>query len=133
MSDNVYFKAAKSKLRFSSGQGELSVEDLFDLSLTNLDNIAQKVNTQLKNEETQSFLSTKTRKTNSNNDLRLEILKDVIAVKEAEAEARKTRADNQARLARLKELMANKADEAFAAQSLEDIQKQIAELEAASF
>ena len=46
----MFERAAKRKLRFTSSKGSLSVEDLYDLSLTSLDSIAKGVNRQLKAE-----------------------------------------------------------------------------------
>lgn len=128
-------RASRVKLRFEgSGQGQLAAEDLFDLSLTALDNIAQKVNKQLQDEGAVSFLPStiSKRPTGSvHNSLRLDILKHVIASKVEESEAKKARADKAAMLNQLKELATAKTTEKLASQSLEDIMKQISELEAA--
>lgn len=128
--NNIFEKANRIKLRFLSRQGSLTVEDLFDLSLTSLDTLARAVNKELKSEEEESFIpNKKVRPKTTNNALRLEILKHIIAAKVDEEDAAKLKAEKAARLSQLKELAANKATEAFAAQSLEDIQRQIAELE----
>ncbi|HNC58684.1 MAG TPA: hypothetical protein PLP33_24875 [Leptospiraceae bacterium] len=128
---NIFEKASKTRLRFASRQGQLSTEDLWDLSLSSLDTIAKAVNKELKSEQEESFIPDKTKRPNAtHNALRLEILKHIIGVKVEESEASTKRAENAAKLARLKELAANKVDEVFAQQSLEEIQKQIAELEA---
>lgn len=122
-------KASHLKLRFETNQGLLSTEELFDLSLQSLDTIAKKVSKSLRDEEEESFIPNKS-KVNSQNNLRLEILKHVIAGKVKEQDDRKARAERVATLSRLKELAESKTNEQFASQSLEDIQKQIAELEA---
>lgn len=124
-------KATRLKLRFSTSQGQLSTEDLFDLDLKALDMIAKRVNTELRNEGEESFIPTKTSKVCTNNTLRLEILKFVIADKVQEQDARKARAEKTATLARLRELASVKQNEQFASKSLEEINKQILELEAA--
>lgn len=76
----MFEKAAKCKLRFQSSKGALSVEDLFDLSLTSLDNLAKDVNRQLKAEVEESFIEKKSQNS-SDLELRLDILKHVIAYK----------------------------------------------------
>ena len=44
----MFEKAARLKLRFTSPSGVVSVEDLWDLSLTRLNKVAQHVNNELK-------------------------------------------------------------------------------------
>ncbi len=126
----IFEKASKLKLRFLTSQGHLSTEDLWELSLSDLDTIAKRVNNQLRDEGEESFIPSTTAKKSSHNDLRLELLKHVINTKVAEQDARKGRAEMQQRLSQLKALAETKATEQLASQSLEDIQKQIAELEA---
>lgn len=125
-------KATIAKLRFNTTKGQLSVEDLRDLSVQSLDSMAKAVNKELKSEAEESFIPNKiARKSVSYNHLRLDILKHIILAKVSEQEAAATRTERRAKLENLKSLAANKANEAFAAQSLEEIQRQIAELESA--
>jgi hypothetical protein len=100
-----FVAATKLKLRFESPKySTLTVEDLWDLSTTSLDTIAKSVNKRLKEEGEESFLSTKPKSKNHTLDvLRLEILKFVIATKEAEAEAAKQRVERAAKRAVLQE------------------------------
>lgn len=130
MENNEFVRAARLKLRFETPQGVLSVEELYDLSLTSLDAMARKVNKQLRDEGEESFLSTSTRKPCTNNSLRLDILKYIIETKETEQDAKKARAERAATLANLKDLAATKANEQLASKSLDEILKQINELEA---
>lgn len=128
---DMFERAVKAKLRFSSTQGELSTEDLFDLSLTSLDAIAKKVNKNLQAAGEESFLPSTTTKASTNDNLRLDILKYVIDVKVQEQDDRKNRANRKAQLEQLKELANAKANEQLSQKSLEDIQKMIDELQAA--
>jgi len=128
----IFEKASRIKLRFATNQGQLSTEDLWELSLRDLDTIAKRVNSQLRDEGEESFIpNAATKRGETYNALRLDILKHVINSKVAEQELAKQRTEMQQRLAQLKNLEATKASEQFAAQSLEEIQKQIAELEVA--
>ena len=126
----MFLKAAKTKLRFTTSQGLLATEDLFDLSLTSLDKMARAVNKMLRDEDEESFIPTSTPKRVTHNNLRLDILKHIIEVKIKEEEIRKNRAEVAAKIATLKGLAESKANEQLASQSLEDIQKQLAELSA---
>lgn len=121
-------KASRTKLRFATTKGDLATEDLWDLNLSSLDSIAKAVNNQLRNEGEESFIPTTTNKPSSNNDLRLDILKHVIAVKVAEQDKRQARAETLAKLAQLKELAQTKATEQLASKSLEEINAEIEKL-----
>ena len=84
VSMSIFEKAAKQKLRFQSDRGLLTVEDLYDLPLKgkaiNLDSLAKAVNRGLKAEEEESFVDTAS-STNLTLNLKLDILKHVIAEK----------------------------------------------------
>lgn len=123
-----FLKAAKKKLRFATAQGFLTPEELFDLSLPSLDVIAKTVNKLLKAEGEESFIGTKT-VTNSDNELRLEILKEVIAIKLAEKKASENRAAKKEKLAQFKILLANKENEEMGKMSKAKLLKQIEDLE----
>lgn len=124
----IFKKAAKQKLRFATRKGLISAEDLYDLSLQDLDKLAITVNKELKETEQESFISNR-KTSNPSLSLQLEILKEVIKDKLEAAEAAKVRADKRAQLARLKDLAASKEDESLAAKSREEILKMIADLE----
>ena len=127
---NIFERATRRKLRFASNRGQsLSVEELWQLSLEDLDKIAVAVNEDLQKETKKSFLPNKNR-VETHNALRLEILTYIMSVRLAEDDAQKTRAEIRAQLAMLEEVAANKTGEAFKSMSLEDVNKQIAELKA---
>lgn len=121
-------KASKKKLRFESSKGQLSVEQLWDLSLDSLDTIGMKIKKKLEENGTESLISTKP-KTNADDELRFAIVKHIIDYK---LKQQKERADRQARsekIQSLQQLAVQKQNEAFSSQSLEEIQKQLAELQ----
>jgi hypothetical protein len=124
----IFARASKQKLRFDSTKGQLSTEDLWDLSLQSLDNLAKGVNRALKATQEESFIEAKTT-ANTELELKLDILKEIIADKLKAKAAATARAEKQAKLSRLKELMANKEDEALAGKSIEELQKMVAELD----
>lgn len=133
MSDN-FKKAVKGKYRFGGGRGNYTVEDLYDLSLSDLNEIAKQVSKELKDSGEENFIPTalssaSTRRMNLLNT-KLDVVKEVIADKVEAQEKAKARSTKQARIAQLEALAANKADEALSAKSLEDISKMIVELKA---
>lgn len=125
---NIFEQASRLKLTFATNKGQLSVENLWDLSLDSLDIIAKAVNRELKASEEESFVKTRT-KTNTELQLKLDILKRVIEVKLEEAETKKNKAAKAAQLSLLKELQANKQLQDLQSLSTEEIAKRIAELE----
>jgi Rps23 Pro-64 3,4-dihydroxylase Tpa1-like proline 4-hydroxylase len=118
----MFERAAKRKLRFMSNKGGLSVEDLYDLSLTSLDTLAKGVNRQLKAEAEESFIEKKS-VTSSDLELQLEILKHVIADKMAVAEASKKRAETIAKKAQIEDILLRKKSQELEGMSVEDLQK----------
>lgn len=118
----MFERAAKRKLRFMSNKGGLSVEDLYDLSLTSLDTLAKGVNRQLKAEAEESFIEKKSA-TSSDLELQLEILKHVIADKMAVAEASKKRAETIAKKAQIDDILMRKKSQELENMSVEDLLK----------
>lgn len=135
MSDNIFENASRAKVRFETNQGQLTTEQAWELSLTNLNSLAKAVNKQLKAEGEEDFIPTAANKRQQaltkQLQLKLDVLKHIIGVKVAEEETAKKRADRRAELSQLKELAANKTTEKLASESLESILQKIAALEAA--
>ena len=125
---SIFEKASKAKLRFSTSRGQLSTEDLWDLSLESLDQIAVAIDKALETAGKKSFIG-KRDTTNTTLELQLEILKHIIEVKLTEKDAKAKRVERNAQLAQLKELAASKSTEALQGKSLEEINKMIAELQ----
>lgn len=123
----MFEKALKQKLRFDTSKGSISTEDLWDLSLSSLNEIAKEVNKKIKASEEESFIDTKTT-TSTKDQLKLEVLKFVIADKIATRDAAKARAEKQAQVAKIKSLIANKADEQLANASLEELSAMLAQV-----
>jgi hypothetical protein len=127
---NIFERAAKKRLRFESGKGQLSAEDLFQLSLPTLNTLAKSVSKQLREEEEENFIPTavSTSKKNIELQLKLDILKRVIEVKVMEDEARTTRAEKEAKRAKILELMATKTDEKLGSASMEELEQMLKEV-----
>jgi hypothetical protein len=124
---NIFEKASREKLRFQTTKGFVTTEDLWDLSLDSLDNIAIATREKLEKASTKSFVAKKTTG-NKKLELELEVLKHVITDKVEKIEAAKFRSKNQAELATLEALAAEKQMENLKSLSIEDLQKRIEEL-----
>ena len=123
----MFEKATRKKLRFPTTNGMLSVEDLWDLSLTQLDKLAVSLNRQIKEVGEESFISNK--KVPENVQLSFDIVKHVIAVKIAEADAKKIAAERKAKRDKLMEIIEQKQNETDLGKSIDDLRKELAELE----
>jgi hypothetical protein len=128
--ENIFEKATKDRLRFNSGKGELSVEDLWELKLTDLDNIAKAVNKKLKEDDSEdSFIGKRPNKSKNELTLKLEILKSIIATKLEESEKAKVKGEKRAQKEFLSDLLQKKRINALESMPVEDIEKQLASLE----
>ena len=124
---NIFERASIASLRFSSGRGQITTEDLWNLDLEDLDKIARRVNKELKDSGEESFIEERP-KTDVTNQLRLDILKHVIKSKQTAAAAATTRATNRARREQLEEILLRKEVEALDAKSVDEIKAELAEL-----
>lgn len=130
---NIFEQASRLKLRFPSVRGELTTEQLWDMPLTskndfNLDRVARTVNSELKAMDEESFVDTSSNPAKRLAELKLEIVKVVIADRQ-EANARSLQAASRAEeRQRLLAALAKKDDQALNEMSADDIKKRLNEL-----
>lgn len=124
--EKMFEYATRNKVRFPF-KGLISVEDLWDLSLTNLDSIYKTLNKQIKQSEEESLLNTKTT-VDKELDVQIAIVKHIVAVKLAEQEAREKASAKKAQKQKIMAIIASKQDEALQNSSVEDLQKMLDEL-----
>lgn len=130
--NHPFVQASRRQLRFQTAKGQFSTEDLWTLSLKDLDAIAVRVDETVKPGGRKTFLENPDRKADDaaiDNELRLEVLKFVIDVKQAENKAAKARADKRTQLDFLNSLLQKKQLEKLEGLSVEEIQAQMAALE----
>lgn len=131
---NIFEQASKLKLRFQSNRGDLSTEDLWDLPLTSkqgfdLDTVAKTVNSTLKTVTEESFVKVTNNPAQAICELRLEIVKHVIAVKLAANEEARLKAAKAAEREKLLGALADHQDAALKALTPEQIQARLKELD----
>ena len=124
--EKMFEYATRNKVRFPF-KGLISVEDLWDLSLTNLDSIYKTLNKQVKQSEEESLLNTRTT-VDKELDAQIAIVKHIVAVKLAEQEAREKASVKKAQKQKIMAIIASKQDEALQNSSVEDLQKMLDEL-----
>jgi hypothetical protein len=129
MNTNIFEAATRQKLRFSSNRGgQVGVEDLWDLSLEELDTIAKAINKQVKESSEESFIykqSTSDKKLK----LRLDVVVSVINTKLEEDEKRKAASERKAKRNQILELMSQKENEALGKKSLAALKADLQKLE----
>lgn len=120
---SIFAQATKSALRFKSANGLVSTEDLWSLSLAQLDVIAKGIRKELRDTE-DSFITVST-KTNDKLNLQFEVVKAVITSKLADKDAADKWAANSERKQVILAALEQKKTAALAAMSVEDLEKEL--------
>lgn len=122
----IFERASKQKLRFQTARGMLSVEDLWDLSVEQLDAIFKPLNKSAKEQDEESLLdTTKASKEKTMLNLQIDIIKHIVEVKLTAQAATRARAEKREKRNKLLSLMAEKQDAELAGKSIEDLQKEL--------
>lgn len=126
--ENIFEYAVRNKVRFPF-KGMISVEDLWDLSLTNLDSIYKTLNKQVKQSEEESLLSTSAN-VDTELEVKIAIIKHIVSVKLTEKENAEKAAAKKAQKQKIMSIIATKENEALQNSSIEELNKMLDELEA---
>ena len=126
--ENIFEYAVRNKVRFPF-KGMISVEDLWDLSLTNLDSIYKTLNKQVKQSEEESLLSTSAN-INTELEVKIAIIKHIVSVKLTEKENAEKADAKKAQKQKIMSIIATKENEALQNSSIEELNKMLDELEA---
>lgn len=118
---NMFEKAVRQKTRFKF-KGLISVEDLWDLSLENLDSIYGDLDAALNSLPKKSLLSADT-KQRDEIEFKQQIIKHIVETKQAEAEAAKQSKANSAKKQMILDIIAAKQNEQYHEMSIDDLKK----------
>ena len=124
---NMFELAVKMKFRFPF-KGLINSEDLFDLSVKDLDSIFKTINSELKKVKEESLLEVKSTE-DQILDTKIEIVKYIFNVKQEEEQKRLKAKELKDKKQRLMEILASKEDQDLLGKSTEEIKKMINELE----
>ena len=124
---NIFEQATRLQLRFDSPKGQLSVEDLWVLSLEKLNDLAKGLKRKLKETEEEDFLKTRS-DTDKKVDLSFQVVLYILQTKKAEAEDRARVAENRAMKQKLLEKIEQKKDKAYDDMTVEQLQEQLSKL-----
>lgn len=125
--EKMFEVATRNKYRFPY-KGVISVEDLWDLSLTALDSIYKTLNKQVKQSQEESLLETKS-KEDETLDTQIAIIKHIVSVKKQEVIDKTNEKERREKKQRIMALMAKKEDEALESMSREELEKMLNELD----
>lgn len=123
---NVFEYAVRNKVRFPY-KGLISVEDLWDLSVVELDKIFKTLNAQIKKEQEDSLLLVQPK--DELLDIQIDIIRHIVGVKLVEQKERELAADKARERQKLMSIIAKKQDESLEKKSVEDLFKMLDELD----
>ena len=134
MATNIFEYAARSKIRFQSARGELTVEQLWDVPLRsrddfNLNAVAKTTSKAWKDISEESFVETAKTPEHTRRETALEVVKYVIEAKLSEEAAAKKRADNKIEKEKLLAILAEKQAGKLSELSEKELQRRIAALD----
>lgn len=121
-------KAARLKLRFNSSRGLLSVEDLWDLQLQELNSLAKALKKTLKEAEEEDFLEDVSAE-DVITKIKFDLVLYILNTKKEENKARLMAKENKAKREKILELIASKQDEEQKGKSIEELQAELAKLD----
>ncbi len=125
---DLFKVAVKKKYRFNY-RGLISVEDLWDLSVEDLDKIFKSLKSQQRNASEESLLQAVSKEDKELNN-KIEIIKIIVADKLAASDRAKKAAAQRMQNQRILEIMADKQDAALKEKSVEELQAMLAPADA---
>lgn len=125
--EKMFEYALKNKLRFSF-RGVLNTEDLFDLSLENLDAIYKKLNSKVKESGEESLLGTKT-KVDEELEIQINIVKYIVEDKLEERDRISKEREIRKQKQKIMEIIADKEDSELEGKSIDELKAMLNDLD----
>jgi len=122
----IFELATRKKIRFQTDRGNLTCEDLWDMNLISLNTLAKNIKRKLKNAEEEDFLETSP--TNTEEQLRFDLVLHVLNIKKQEKEDRENASRRRDEREKLMEILHQKELEQLSALSPEEIKAKLATL-----
>lgn len=127
ITENIFEIATRNKFRFPF-KGSVSVEDLWDLSPENLDTVFKTLNSQRKKANEESLLAV-TSGEDAENDMMIDIVKHIVAVKLAERYEKDKAREKKEERQKIMSILDAKQNEALQNKSVEELQAMLASLD----
>lgn len=119
---NNFLEASRMHLKFSTQYGQLTVENLWDLSLTKLSNIIKDVKkTSKKDDDAELSFLDETKKVDKVLELQFEILKEIYLTKKKESEDQQKAADDKAHNEKIMALIYQKQEASLGDKSIDEL------------
>ena len=125
--EKMFETAIRNKMRFHF-KGLISVEDLWDLNVRDLDTIFKTLNANVKRSQEESLLAIKS-KEDETLSIQIEIVKHIVAVKLAEADAAVQNRERSEKKQKIMELISAKQDAELLDKSVDELQAMLNELD----
>ncbi len=122
--ENLFMEASRTKMRFQTKKGVVGTEDLWDLSLEDLNDIAKDLNSKVKASGEEDFLDT----SETRDDTDFQIVLFVLNTKKEEKKIAIEAAANKIKKQRLTDILAQKQDASLNEMSEEELKTEIAKL-----
>ncbi len=124
---DLFEKATRKKLRFKTDQGNLTVEDIWDLKLEALDTLAKALNSEVKESSEESFIAPQS-SINDTLSLKFSVVKHIIKVKLDEKETAKLAKEKREKVQLLMDKIRAKEMEELDSKPLEELRKELESL-----
>lgn len=123
----MFVKASRMKLKIATNKGELRVDDLWDLSLADLNNVAKGIKRLLKRDAEEDFLD-ETSSEDEITKLKFDIVIHILNTKKEEKKQRELEVSKKAEREKILGLIAQKEEESLGKLSVEDLKAKLAQL-----
>ena len=123
---SIFEQASRTKFRFKTDRGVLAIEDLWDLPLGDLDDMAVSLHKHVTDNQTRSFI--KEKKEDKTLKMRFDIVKHILDVKLEEKENKTKAAVTKLQRKKLMQAIAAQEDKVLSEASVDDLKKQLKEL-----
>ena len=128
MNSEVFVKASRNRYRFDTGKVSVSTEDLWQLTLVDLNRMAVALHKSMSTENITFLENPQDTPVNIEVKDKLEIIKHIIETKQSENKAKLEKQAIATKKARIAELLEKKQDESLSALSTEELTKLLNEL-----
>lgn len=125
---NLFEIATRRKYLFTTRRGQASVQDLWDLSVEDLDTVWGALQRDLRASAEESLIQQPTKETEETTNKR-DLVAYIVRTKQAESAARVAQKERRQKAARVRELLLQKQEQALAEKSAEELEKLLSELE----
>lgn len=125
--EKMFEVAVRTKMRFPF-KGLISVEDMWDLSVEELDLVFKTLNSQLKQVKEESLLTTKTQQ-DKELDVKIAIVKYIVQVKLEERQLRLKAKDKKEKKQKIMEILSAKQDQDLQNKSVDELRSMLDELD----